>query len=227
MLKVTRLGPLVLAAIVMSGAAHAGFVTYSDRTAWHAAIGGATGSENFNGFASDTNFGGTSIALAAGMTIGTMNASTPLYNLIDAPPVGSAEWDVDGSSVASIFNGPFGGDTFPFITFGTPVSSFGADFRSLNDEVARSRVEIYDGATLLATLDPSVAGFDELRFWGFAATAGESVTSIVFTRLENDVFGIDNIEIGGGAAPVPEPATLALFGMGLAGLASRRRKAKS
>lgn len=226
MLKGTRFGPLVLAAIVMSGAAHAGFLTYSDRTTWQAAIGGATGSENFNGFVSDTSFDGTSVALAAGMTIGTMNASHT-NNLIDAPPVGSAEWNVDGSSVANFFNGFSGANTLPFITFGTPVFAFGGDFRSLNDGAARTRVEIFDGATLLTTLDPSVAGSDELRFWGFAATAGETVTSIVFTRLENDVFGLDNIEIGRSAAPVPEPATLMLFGVGLAGLAVRRRKAKS
>ena len=48
---------------LLTGGASAGIATYTDRAAWTLASGGVTGSEDFEGFATDTSFNGAVIAL--------------------------------------------------------------------------------------------------------------------------------------------------------------------
>jgi hypothetical protein len=203
--------------------AHAAIIAYTDRQTWAPAGGLVTGSENFNSFGSDTSFDGTSLALAAGMSIGSIGAvGTAFYNIVDVPPPETPEGDVNGTAHAFVAGGPFGsgGSVTPFISFSSPVHAFGADFRNLNDNLLRTTIDVYNGSTLLGSLNPSVLPVNNLRFFGFAASAGETVTQIRFRWNENDAYGIDNIEI----AAVPEPATLALVGLTFAGLGFSRRK---
>ena len=99
------------------------------------------------------------------MTIGTMTTTLPSYNFIDVLPLASSESDVNGTNNARVFNlASGGGATSPFVTFGAGVSAFGADFKNLNDTALRTKVKVYDGATLLATLSPSVVAIGAVRF---------------------------------------------------------------
>jgi hypothetical protein len=137
---------------------------------------------------------------------------------IDVPPLSNAtECSVDGSAQLCGFNG-----SVLTFSFANPISAFGAMFSSLNDDRLRTQLEIFNGTTLIATLSPSTVSGQADRFFGFAASAGEEITSFRTKFVANDVFGIDNISIV--SRPVPEPGSIALLGLGLAGLFSARRR---
>lgn len=222
----------LVAGCLLSGATQAAIVEYTDRATWLAAIGGATGGENFNGFLADTSFDGTSLALASGMTIGSV---APVgENFIDAAPeyIGGA-YSIDGSPLAVLRTGPSAPGGIPFISFAPAIIAFGADFVGINNDLDKTEVQLLDGAMMLATLDMPVTQILEQSFLGFVATAGETITDIRFLYVhDTDVFSLDNIEIArSGAQPphtdVAEPGTLALLGLGLAsiGFQLRRRRA--
>lgn len=213
----------LVGALSMPVVSSAALMSFTDRPTWAAEAGPVTASEDFSSFAVDTSFDGSSAALAAGMSIGSINADgRGQYNLVDVVPLQLSETNVNGTAHALVLGGPFGqaGSVTPFISFGAPVRAFGADFRNLNDDLLRTSIDIYGGTTLLASFSPSVGAFGNLRFFGFVADAGETVTEIRFRWSAADAYGIDNIQI----AAIPEPGTLALLGLGLAGLAATRRR---
>ena len=67
----------------------------------------------------------------------------------------------------------------------------------------------------------SIVDTSSADYFGFT---GLSFDSITITSLGPDRWVLDNIQLGSALTGVPEPATIALFGAGLAGLAARRRK---
>ena len=199
-------------------------IGYSDRASWLTAIGSVSGGEDFQSFVADASFDNTTIALADGMSIGTSGLiGQSGTNLIDVPPSNSGFGDlsIDGSSYAQL--GSFAADKNIFIAFAAPVSAFAADFVGLNDNSVRTRIELFSGDTLLDTLLPEgLPCCTTPRFIGFAGDAGETITEMrfVFNGVV-DAFGVDNIEI---AEAIGEPGVLALFALGLVGLAFARRR---
>lgn len=215
---------LFFTALAATATSNAGIIAFDDKAAWQLAAGPLDGGEDFEGFAADTTFDGISIGLSSGMQIGTIGGhGRGIFNFVDVSPIALPETDVNGSAHANILGGPFGpsGLVTPFITFTSPVTAFGADIRSLNDDFGRTSVDLYGTSGLLATLEPGILGSDNFRFFGFASDAGETISEIRFRPNIADAYGIDNILISTSSSEVPLPATFALLGLGLFGLRLR------
>ena len=106
--------------------------------------------------------------------------------------------------------------TFPGLTFG-----FAGDFSSLADQGG-----INVTINSMTFLDIGFGTGSGTTFRGFTDTAG--FTSLTFTaglttNLVGESFMLNNIRTSAGV-PVPEPTTLVLLALGLAGIGFRRRQ---
>ena len=209
-----------------TGTTHAGLTGFTDRTAFEVAIGGSNGSEDFSSFLTDADFTVSSVA-ANNMTIsGDSSVDAPITNKIDASPLEVSGIYSNGTSY--LFGQLFLLEQIR-IDFIRGVTAWGGDFNGAANANAgnNTSIQVFSSTDLLlGSLQLIDAGGDAgfTSFNGFNLNAGEVASYIILQNSnpnDNDAFGLDDI-----AFKVPAPATLALFGIGLAGLGwSRRKKA--
>lgn len=128
------------------------------------------------------------------------------------------------------YNTTVGGDSFldatynTTFTFDTAIDSFGAFFTGV--QRADATLTYADGSTTILTMPAASLADGGTTFFGFS-DIGASILSIsYFTGTGGDYVGVDDIRFGTAttAATVLEPSSLALFGLGLAGIGFARKK---
>jgi hypothetical protein len=211
---------LILVSLLLGTTARASIIVFTSRPAWQAAVGATNIAEDFSGFAIDTSFTTSPVAISGG-TIVQAGAST-FRNIVDVPPLSFP--DNNGTSHASCFvNYPEGSDpgTQVRLAFTTPVRAYGFD-TWVDPPLEGVDAQVYAGTTLLTTIAIAVpAG----SFAGFLADAGEQITEVRLVSHSltagpgGEGFGLDNIA----GATVPAPAAASVLALAGLGLARRRR----
>lgn len=219
----------VICAIVVGRplSARAAVIAFDDRTAWLAAAGPLSATEDFQSFAVDTPFRNNSfVLLSGGMSIGEIGpASQSNENFIDVSPFsfGSVNSTPD-AAIGVDSTGTPANDTQVELRFSTPATGWGADFvGAAGGDIAALDI-ISTTNNTLATISVT----QNNQFLGFTTTAGEKIGKLLFHGLitggpgVREGFLID--DVGVTLVPEPESLALAMGAMAAAGAIVRRRK---
>ncbi len=215
---------LLAMAMFLATASQAAITWFTDRTVWTTAIGAVTYNETFSGFTVDTDFKPVAVAINGGSLSVEGIDTTNFRNIIDVPAfaftdnngtnhvsgyVNAAETNSPGRQIRNTL--AFAHDAYGFETWGAASGE-------------RVTVEAYNGATLLSSFNITNNGSG--IFTGFVASGGDFATSVRYRSTNvtagsgGEGFGMDNLA----GRAVPEPASMAVLGLGVAALLRRRRR---
>lgn len=232
MLRSTIVGLLGIAAsLALIRTSEGAIITYTSRGAWEAAVGPLTGTEDFNSFATDTQFRTASVALNNMTLTGETGNNGAVANKIDTPvfedPKTYTPLDLDGTNF--IFGDLASSQEMEF-AMTADVTAWGVDTEGIANSASMNvQMLIYsDSDVLLDTYTFPASGDNNANgFIGVEATGGDLIGRIVFTNTTPffDFFGLDNIGfVVPGQIPIPEPSSLVLLGIGAIGVLGFARK---
>lgn len=187
----------------------------------------AVGNEDFSGFAV-----GTATPLVMSFPGSTGNLSATLSSVggtvvvTDQNPVGQFS-----TSAPNHLDAGFG-STLNVDFSATPISAFGfygTDISDSGGDLIVDLLDINNVLTSFTVITNNSVNDNNVLFWGFIDTGVAYQKISLRNTSSGDRFGFDDMVIGDRqqVRPVPEPASLALTGLGLTALAAMRRRAKS
>ena len=169
----------------------------------------------------------------------SFDAAVPGASRITFDSAVPADVTISGGSITSVsgcgalcgFNTTPAGSMFLLLhggsttfSFANPIDAFGVYITGLQtDLVPQETLTFSDGSSRAIDTPASVRGGG--AFLGFT-DFGASIVSVTYNAT-NDIVALDDVRYDVPNATVPEPATLGLLGLGLAGIGfARRRKAR-
>ncbi|MBS1717985.1 MAG: PEP-CTERM sorting domain-containing protein [Armatimonadetes bacterium] len=198
---------------------------YTDRTAFEIAAGSLV-HEGFDGFAPGVDLNGASVGNASFSTYG--GGSTPLQVILGSAGVRNPMNPSSGLNVLS----PGGSDPSAeadnlLVTFATDVQFAGMDVVfDVPDGASFTSVTFLDAGNNTLFTDafiPAPNGAPGYQFVGFGSNIA-NIHSMKFNEFDgsapDDNVAYDTLSY---SAAVPEPATMAILGMGIAALIKRRK----
>ena len=197
---------LALLAIAVAGSSAPAAVTvYSTSASFNAAGGASLPTQNFDGGPT-----GTTPIVVSGITSTSVSQTTQVSTALFGSG-NSLQWSTN----------PAGSTT---LTFLTPITAFAADFFDVGTVGATTLTAALNNGDNAVLFSGFTGGGGNQQFRGFISTT--PFTSITFTNTAGgDFVEIDNVRFG--AATVPEPATMAVFGLMAVGAFGVRRRMKS
>ncbi len=195
----------LLVVAVAGSSASASVAVYTTSAAFNAAGAGSLPAQNFDGGPT-----GSTPIVVGGITITSISQST----LVGSALYGSGnslQWSTNAAGSTTL-------------TFLTPITAFAADFFDVGTVGATTLTAALNNGDNAVLFSGFTGASGNLQFRGFISTT--PFTSITFTNTASgDFVELDNVRFG--TAIVPEPATMAVFGLMAVGAFGVRRRLKA
>ncbi len=205
---------LVGLAVSIAGSASAATVFYTNQAAWNAAVSGPSVVENYESYGW-SNPGGDQLVNNGSITLGGITYSFPDQLFGVGPNLNYSASYLLGNSYLEWQTSP----NQMLISWTNPVTAGAFNFGGFYGNA---------GINLSVTLGngDAATGTTQQNAFSFFGIITDTPFNTMTLNADQNYIVFDNLTYATGAPAVPEPSTLALIGVGIAGLVISRRRAK-